>query len=152
MIKEEVDNIMNEIANIYVSMGEGLQSLVFASPVKMADTLAVEWGSSLELKAVYTMTKAVAGESIEIPVKSAFAADGILPVTASGVKLDDAFFKRKVTASVSLLVRLNGECQLSKYVPLVPHSDAGAASVINIPDLYFKKQTYSSSFPAVFLP
>ena len=169
LIKEEVDKIKKEISDINVSMGESLQSLAFASPdgravisygrdeesgsvvpgeavlrfevcpAAMADALAVDWENCLGLKAVYTMTKTVVGESVELPLRSASASDGILTLTASGENLDEAFFTKEVSASLRLAASLGGVSVSSKYIPLVPRSDAGAGSGISIPDIYFKR-------------
>ena len=105
-------------------------------PAAMADKLAAEWETSLSVKLLYTITRAAAGESIELPITGAFASDGILTVTVSGEKIDDkAFFLKELPASVRLLATIGGAQKASEYISIYP----SASDAIYVPDAIFKK-------------
>lgn len=106
-------------------------------PAAMADKLAEAWETSLSVKLLYTMTRAAAGESIDLPIKGASASDGILTVTVSGEKIDDeAFFQKELPASVRLLATTGGVQKASEYIPIHP---ATSDDAIYVPDAVFKK-------------
>ena len=124
------------------SFTRGNITLRFAiTPAEIAVKLAESWNSSLSLDATYTKTKAVAaGDDISIPILEASASNGKLTLTASAETIDEAFFKKELSASVRLVVKLDGISKSSEYVPMIPIVDSGAETGenINIPDIYFK--------------
>lgn len=111
------------------------------SPAEIAEKLAESWNSSLSLDATYTKTKAAAaGDDISIPILEASASNGKLTVIASAETIDEAFFKKELSASVRLVINLDGISKSSEYVPMIPAGDASSehGENLNIPDIYFK--------------
>lgn len=73
------------------------------------------------MKAVYTMTRASAGDFVPLTIESATASDGILSVTISGANLDnDAFVHRNNPASARLKISDGSNEIVSDYIQLIP--------------------------------
>lgn len=104
-------------------------------PSSVADALVEVWSKALSLKAVYTQTRASAGESIDLPISNVTASGGILTVTASGSKMGEEFFLGTLSANARLLVSSGSTQKCSEYVNLVPWTK----DIILIPDANFKK-------------
>lgn len=90
-------------------------------PASLAADLAANWNTALSVKAVYTMTRASAGDFVPLTIESATASDGILSVTISGANLDnDAFVHRNNPASARLKISDGSNEIVSDYIQLIP--------------------------------
>jgi len=89
-------------------------------PSEAAEAIAKLGNDALSLRAVYTKTKADAGEFVELDIVSCAFADGIFSVTTSGNKLDESFFENELKASARLLVTYSGTSVSSQYFPICP--------------------------------
>ena len=90
-------------------------------PASLAADLAANWSTALSVKAVYTKTRASAGDFVTLPVEGATASDGILSVTVFGADLDnDAFVHRNNPVSVRLKISDGTNEMASDYVQLTP--------------------------------
>ena len=91
------------------------------SPKDAVAELAKVWQSALNLKAVYTETRAV--PFVDMPIFS-FEADtqnGVISVTASGENLSAPFFADMQEASVRLAISDGNSSVASEYIPMVVH-------------------------------
>ncbi len=91
------------------------------SPKDAVAELAKVWQSALNLKAVYTETRAV--PFVDMPIFS-FEADtqnGVISVTASGENLSAPFFADMQEASVRLAISDGNSSVTSEYIPMVVH-------------------------------
>ena len=91
------------------------------SPKDAVAELAKVWQSALNLKAVYTETRAV--PFVDMPIFS-FEADtqnGVISVTASGDNLSAPFFADMQEASVRLAISDGNSSVTSEYIPMVVH-------------------------------
>ncbi|MBQ7945994.1 MAG: DUF1566 domain-containing protein [Bacteroidales bacterium] len=89
-------------------------------PASTASELVAVWESALSAKAVYTLTRAAAGEFINLAIEGATAKDGILTVVISGAALDEAFFRSEISANVRVQVSDGNNQVASEYVNMVP--------------------------------
>ena len=89
-------------------------------PASTAAELVSVWESALSTKAVYTMTRATAGEFVNLSIEGATAKDGILTVVISGANLDEAFFRSEISANVRLQISDGNNQLASEYVNMVP--------------------------------
>ena len=89
-------------------------------PASTAAELVSVWESALSAKAVYTMTRAAAGEFVNLAIEGVTAKDGILTVVISGANLDEAFFRSEISANVRLQVSDGNNQLASEYVNMVP--------------------------------
>ncbi len=103
-------------------------------PASLAEDLAANWNTALSVKAVYTMTRASAGDFAPLTIESATASDGILSVTVSAAGLDDAFFQGELTARARLKISDGTKEVLSEYIPLKKSN--GTPSDIDYIDRY----------------
>ena len=81
------------------------------------------WESALNVKAVYTETRAV--PFVEMPVKKfeIDAANGIITVIASGENLSEPFFTGVQEASVRLAISDGNSSVVSEYIPMIAKYD-----------------------------
>ena len=89
------------------------------SPKEAVAELAKVWQSAVQVKAVYTTTRAVT--LIDMPVVE-FVADeenGIITVTASGENLSEEFFAGTQTASLRLSISDGNSSVVSDYIVMV---------------------------------
>lgn len=89
-------------------------------PASLAEDLAANWNTALSVKAVYTMTRASAGDFAPLTIESATASDGILSVAVSADGLDDAFFQGELTARARLKISDGSSNIVSEYIRLTP--------------------------------
>ncbi len=93
------------------------------SPKDAVVELANIWESALNVKAVYTETRAV--PFVEMPVKKfeIDAANGIITVIASGENLSEPFFTGVQEASVRLAISDGNSSVVSEYIPMIAKYD-----------------------------
>lgn len=103
-------------------------------PASLAEKIADVWKDVLSLKAVYTMTRASAGEMIELPISDVTSSDGIISVTASGSGIDEAYFRKDLSLNVRLLISDGNTQKASDYINMIPWT----TDVMHIPDANFK--------------
>lgn len=103
-------------------------------PASLAEKIADVWKDVLSLKAVYTMTRASAGEMIELPISDVTSSDGIISVTASGSGIDEAYFRKDLSLNVRLLISDGNTQKASDYINMIPWT----TDVMHIPDENFK--------------
>lgn len=89
-------------------------------PASTATELVSVWQTALSVKAVYTLTRATAGEFVNLAIEGVTAKDGILTVVISGAALDEAFFRSEISANVRLQVSDGNNQLASEYVNMVP--------------------------------
>ena len=89
-------------------------------PASTAVELISVWQTALSAKAVYTLTRAAAGEFVNLAIEGVTAKDGILTVVISGAALDEAFFRSEISANVRLQVSDGNNQLTSEYVNMVP--------------------------------
>lgn len=94
-------------------------------PASLAEDLAANWNTALSVKAVYTMTRASAGDFAPLTIESATASDGILSVTVSADNLDENFFLRDLRANSMLKISDGTNEVLSNYISLKPEPSDG---------------------------
>jgi prefoldin subunit 5 len=73
-------------------------------PSSAAETITKDWKTSLSTIAVYTLTKATGGESVELAVSDASAKDGILSVKIDVDKLGKDFILGDIGAALAVKV------------------------------------------------
>ena len=88
-------------------------------PASTANELAQVWQTALNMKAVYTITKA-APETVQLAITSVSADKGYLSVTISGSALVEDFFRSRCGANAALVISDGNNELASEYVPLVP--------------------------------
>ena len=92
-------------------------------PSSAAETIAKDWKTSLSTIAVYTLTKATGGESVELAVTDASAKDGVLSVTIDVDRLGRDFIIGDIGAALALKVSC-GDIQIfTDYINLSPVSE-----------------------------
>lgn len=89
-------------------------------PSSLATELADSWNSTISATAIYTLTRASAGESIPLTLVSASASEGILSVTVSAANIDDIFFEGGLSISTRLKISDGDSEILSGYITLIP--------------------------------
>ena len=159
-IKQDIEEINEKLGS---QLGNGIQSIVFVpyssdgraymyrtkegtnqvsgeitlrfevQPAEMAEKLVQSWETSLKLKAFYSTVTGATGDGADLSIKSVYADNGTLAVTASGADLSEAFYINQLFANVRLIAGIGGKEKKSDYVPIVP-----LQGKINIPDIYLK--------------
>lgn len=89
-------------------------------PASAASEIAANWESVLSARAVYTLTKADAGDFVDLKVKGATAENGVLAVTVSAEGLNKDFILGNISAAASLKVTASENNAVSEYVKLIP--------------------------------
>ena len=89
-------------------------------PASAASEIAANWESVLSARAVYTLTKAGAGDFVDLKVKGATAENGVLSVTVSAEGLNKDFVVSNTSSSVVVKVTSAKKNVVSEYVKLVP--------------------------------
>lgn len=102
-------------------------------PASCAEEVAEVWESALNVKAVYTQTRA-AGDFVALGIESVEAANGFLTVVVSGSNLSESYFRGEISANVRLEVSNGYNDFTSDYVNIVPWT----TDTIYIPDANFK--------------
>lgn len=102
-------------------------------PASCAEEVAEVWESALNVKAVYTQTRA-AGDFVALGIESVEAANGFLTVVVSGSNLSESYFRGEISANVRLEVSNGYNDFTSDYVNIAPWT----TDTIYIPDANFK--------------
>lgn len=89
-------------------------------PASAASEIAANWESVLSARAVYTLTKAGAGDFVDLKIKGATAENGVLSVTVSGEGLNKDFILGNISASVNIKVTASDKNIVSDYVKFIP--------------------------------
>lgn len=89
-------------------------------PASSASEIAANWESVLSARAVYTLTKAGAGDFVDLKIKGATAENGVLSVTVSGEGLNKDFILGNISASVNIKVTASDKNIVSDYVKFIP--------------------------------
>ena len=89
-------------------------------PASASSEIAANWESVLSARAVYTLTKAAAGDFVDLKIKGATAENGVLSVTVSGEGLNKDFILGNISASVNIKVTASGKNAVSDYVKFIP--------------------------------
>ena len=87
-------------------------------PAAAAELIA-KYPADASMQAVYTKTRAKAGEVVELPISSIEAKDGIITVTASAEGLAEEFFEGKLGVSVRFAIQDDLSGNASEYVEAV---------------------------------
>lgn len=89
------------------------------SPISAAAEVAANWSTLVNMKAVYTATRAV--ELVEMPILSckADSATGVITVAASAANLSEEFIAGTQSASARLAISGENFNIVSDYIPLV---------------------------------
>lgn len=92
-------------------------------PASAAAEIAANWESLLSARAVYTLTKAGAGDFIDLSVTGATAENGVLAVTVATDALNNKEFILE-NLSASVVVKVSSELKniVSDYVKMIPAS------------------------------
>ena len=99
----------------------GMTTLNFnVQPSSAAETIAKDWKNSLSTIAVYTLTKASGGESVELAVSDASAKDGILSVKIDADKLGKDFILGDIGAALAVKVSCSDIQIFTDYINLSP--------------------------------
>lgn len=102
-------------------------------PADVADDLAEVWEDALNVKAVYTQTRA-AGDIVNLDIQSVTAENGILTVVVSGSALSDEFYRSEIFASVALEISNGYNDFITEYTQMMPWT----TNTVHIPDSNFK--------------
>ena len=89
-------------------------------PASSVSEIAANWESILSARAVYTLTKADAGDFVDLKIKGATAENGVLSVTVSGEGLNKDFILGNISASANVKVTASGKNAVSDYVEFIP--------------------------------
>ncbi len=89
-------------------------------PSRAAETIAKDWQTSLSTIAVYTLTKAAGGESVELAVSDASAKDGVLSVKIDIDNLGKDFIIGNIGAALALKVSCGDIQIVTDYINLSP--------------------------------
>ena len=103
-------------------------------PAIIAEELATDWQRKLNIQAIYTKTRTLAGEFVSLPIEQVSAQHGILTIVVSGSKLDDTFFRGSISANVRLEVSDGINSVTSNYANMLPWP----SYTVSIPDANFK--------------
>ncbi len=99
----------------------GATTLKFAVlPARAAFKIARGWKTSLSADAVYTLTKAAGGESIELGISDVSAETGVLSVKLDPANLGKDFILGNFGVSLALKVSCGDIQIVSDYIPLFP--------------------------------
>ncbi len=88
------------------------------TPKAAAATIA-KYAKDASMQAVYTKTRAEAGELVELPVTAIEAEEGIITVTATAADLAEEFFAGTLSASIRFAVQDDLSGNASEYVAAV---------------------------------
>ncbi len=100
-------------------------------PKSSADSIANAWikfvskvitESPLSARAVYTRTRADAGDFVDLNIKDVLAKEGVLTVVISATELGNEFVLGKLSSSLVLRVDTGANLIQSEYIPLVPEA------------------------------
>lgn len=89
-------------------------------PASASSGIAANWESVLSARAVYTLTKAGAGDFVDLKIKGATAENGVLSVTVSTAEFNKSFMLRELAASVVLKLTSSTGSVISEYVRFIP--------------------------------
>lgn len=92
-------------------------------PASAAAEIAANWESLLSARAVYTLTKAGAGDFIDLSVTGATAENGVLSVTVATDAMNKDFILGNLSASAVIKITSESKNIVSDYVKLTPTSD-----------------------------
>ncbi len=89
-------------------------------PASAASEIAANWESVLSARVVYTLTKAGAGDFVDLKVKGAAAENGVLSVTVSTNELNKEFMLGNLATAVAVKITSSSEKIISEYVRFIP--------------------------------
>lgn len=89
-------------------------------PASAAAEIAANWEAVLSARAVYTITKAGAGDFVDLKVKGATAENGVLSVTVSTAEFNKNFMLRELATSIVLKLTSSTGNVISEYVRFSP--------------------------------
>lgn len=92
-------------------------------PASAAAEIAANWESLLSARAVYTLTKAGAGDLVDLTVTGATAENGVLSVTVATDAMNKDFILGNLSASAVIKITSESKNIVSDYVKLTPTSD-----------------------------
>lgn len=91
-------------------------------PASAAAEIAANWESLLSARAVYTLTKAGAGDFVDLTVTGATAENGVLSVTVATDAVNNDFILENMSASIVVKVSSESKNIVSDYVKMIPVS------------------------------
>ncbi len=89
-------------------------------PASAASEIAANWESILSARAVYTLTKAGAGDFVDLKIKGATAENGVLSVTMSTEEFNKEFISSHIASSLNIQLTYTNYNIASDYIPLKP--------------------------------
>ena len=89
-------------------------------PASAAAEIAANWEQLLSARAVYTLTKAGAGDFVDLTVTGAAAENGVLSVTVATDALNKDFILENLSSSVVVKVSSESKNIVSDYVKMIP--------------------------------
>ena len=89
-------------------------------PASAAAEIAAGWEQLLSARAVYTLTKAGAGDFVDLTVTGAAAENGVLSVTVATDALNKDFIIENLTVSAVVKITSESKNIVSDYVKLMP--------------------------------
>lgn len=89
-------------------------------PASAAAEIAANWESLLSARAVYTLTKAGAGDFVDLTVTGTTAENGVLAVTVATDALNKDFILENLSASAVVKITSESKNIVSDYVKLIP--------------------------------
>ena len=132
-MKEDITKLLSRIQSVsYIpKYSDGKATVLYSdeasqvtldfeiSPKDAVVELAKVWQSALNLKAVYTETRAMPFVDMPITEFEADTQNGVISVTASGENLSAPFFADMQEASVRLAISDGNSSIMSEYIPIV---------------------------------
>ena len=132
-MKEDITKLLSRIQSVsYIpKYSDGKATVLYSdeasqvtldfeiSPKDAVVELAKVWQSALNLKAVYTETRAMPFVDMPITEFEADTQNGVISVTASGENLSAPFFADMQEASVRLAISDGNSSIMSDYIPIV---------------------------------
>ena len=132
-MKEDITKLLSRIQSVsYIpKYSDGKATVLYSdeasqvtldfeiSPKDAVIELAKVWQSALNLKAVYTETRAMPFVDMPITEFEADTQNGVISVTASGENLSAPFFADMQEASVRLAISDGNSSVMSEYIPMV---------------------------------
>ena len=89
-------------------------------PASAASEIAANWESILSARAVYTLTKAGAGDFVDLKIKGATAENGVLSVTVSTAEFNKEFMLGNLATAIAVKITSSTENVISEYVRFIP--------------------------------
>ena len=89
-------------------------------PASAASEIAANWVSVLSARAVYTFTKAGAGDFVDLNINGATAENGVLSVTVSTNELNKEFMLGNLATAIAVKITSSTENVISEYVRFIP--------------------------------